>query len=293
MSAALAQTAGGDPGLGRAGCAPWWGLWRTLRTVWRMTAMEVMRTMEYRAAFAIYMADSVVVPLLSLAVWLQVREYATRGLPFDRSQLVTYYLLLGLVNMLTASWLAAYLARNIRLGRISPWLLRPVAPLAFYLGNNLGEKVIKLLLMGPMVLVAALAFRADLRLPADAGTWLLFAWTLVLAGVVTYLVDVVVASLAFWIQEVRGIMSVVELAQRFLSGRLVPLAFFPASVLGLLEVQPFRYTLSFPLEVVTGTLSREALVRGLAWQVAWCVGLYLCYRVQWRYGLRAYSAVGA
>jgi len=269
------------------------GRWRTVRVVWRETAIEVMRSMEYRAFFAIYMADTLLVPLISLAVWLRVRESATRGLPFDRSQLVTYYLLLGLVNMLTSAWLGSYLAKNIRLGTLSPKLLRPVSPLTFYAGNNLGEKVVKLLMMGPMVLVVALLFRADVRLPADAGTWLVFVWTLAAAIAVSFLVDVVMGSLAFWIQDVTGIANFKDLAQRFLSGRLVPLAFFPASLAGLLEAQPFRYTLSFPLEVVTGTLDSAALVRGLAWQAAWCIGLYALYRMLWRYGLRVYGAVGA
>jgi ABC-2 type transport system permease protein len=78
-----------------------------------------------------------------------------------------------------------------------------------------------------------------------------------------------------------------------LNGQFVPLALFPRHFSGFLDAQPFRYTLSFPLEVLTGRLSTTELVRGLAWQAFYCVALWACYRLVWRYGLRSYSATGA
>jgi ABC-2 type transport system permease protein len=255
-------------------------------------AMNVMQTLEYRGAFFIYMFDTVVGPLISLLVWLAVSDQGVR-LPYDRAQFVTYYVLLGLVSMLTGTWIARYLARAIRLGTLSPWLLRPAPYLAHQIGNNLGEKVIKLALLLPMVALAALAFRADLRLPAEPARWALFAVALPLAAAVAFLLDVVVGSLAFWIHDVGGPSSLLDIARSFLDGRYVPLALFPPWLGGFLEAQPFRYTLSFPLEVLTGSLTPEALARGFAWQTGYVVGLWALYKVLWRYGLRVYSASGA
>ena len=82
------------------------------------------------------------------------------------------------------------------------------------------------------------------------------------------------------------------LVRGFLAGRLVPLALFPPALGPLLEAQPFRYTLSFPLEVVTGALDGPALLRGFGWQVAWLVLLIVAYRLVWRRGLRLYGSVG-
>jgi len=78
----------------------------------------------------------------------------------------------------------------------------------------------------------------------------------------------------------------------FLAGQFVPLALFPPSMAGFLEVQPFRYTLSFPLEVLTGSLAPDALARGFAWQAGYLLGLSALYRLIWHYGLRAYAASG-
>ncbi|MGN6810641.1 MAG: ABC-2 family transporter protein, partial [Thermomicrobiales bacterium] len=167
----------------------------TLRAVRQLTAMNVMATLEYRGAFLIYMVLNVASPTISLLVWLAVSAQGVQ-LPYSREQFVTYYILLGVVSTLTATWLGLYLAEAIRLGQLSHCLLRPAPYLINMLGNNLGEKIIKLPLLLPLVAIVALFFRRDLRLPADPRAWALFALTLPLAGAVAFLLDFVIGSLA-------------------------------------------------------------------------------------------------
>src|SRR5918998_220888 len=115
----------------------------TVGLLWRIVGMNVVMTLEYRGAFLIYMINTVVSPVIALLVWLTVAEQGV-ALPYDRSQFVTYFLLLSLVSMLTGVWLAGYLAETIRLGGLSAWLVRPAPYIAHQLGNNIGEKIVKL-----------------------------------------------------------------------------------------------------------------------------------------------------
>ena len=264
----------------------------TLRLFRMLVARDVASTMEYRGGFFLLMVRVLLGPIISLAVWLTVSEQGV-ALPYSREQFVSYYLLLGLATMLTGTWLGEYLAQEIRLGELSLNLLRPVPIIANYAANNLGEKVVKLPLMLPLLAVAALLFRSSLRLPADPLAWLLFAVSLTLAAAVAFLLDFVLGSLAFWLDDVQGLIRVKTLLGAFLSGQLVPLALFPPAALPLLEAQPFRYTLSFPLEVLAGALDGPALARGFAWQCGYLALLYVAYRLLWHFGLRAYGASGA
>lgn len=264
----------------------------TPRVLWRLIAIDVSRTLEYRGAFVVYMFGTVAGPTISLLVWLTVSANGAR-LPYDRGQFVTYYIALSFVSMLTATWLAGFLAEDIRLGKLSAWLLRPAPIVSGYIGNNVGEKIVKLPILLPMVAVVAIFFRTDLHLPTSPRAWTLFALSLPPAAVVSFLLDYLTGSLAFWVQEIRGLLRTKWLLAGFLSGQYVPLALFPGWASGFLAAQPFRYTVSFPLELLTGELSDAAVARGFTWQVAYCAGLWLAYRVVWRYGLRAYAAVGA
>lgn len=265
---------------------------RLARTLWREVINNVVMTLEYRGAFLIYMVNTIAVPVVSLLVWLTVGEQGV-SLPYNRGQFVTYFLLSSIVSMLTGAWLAPYVAEQIRLGGLSPYLLRPAPYILHDIGNNIGEKIIKLPLLLPLVGLVALAFRDDLRPPADPRAWLLFALAVPLAAVLAFLLDFVIGSLAFWMHDVRGLVRVRDLVATLLAGQFVPLALFPPALKGFVDVQPFRYTLSFPLEIVTGRLSATQIQQGFAWQIAYCLVFYACYRLIWHYGLRSYGATGA
>lgn len=263
--------------------------WRVLR---RMIAMDVMQTLEYRGAFLLYMVGLIATPVISLLVWLAVSS-GSRGLPFDRQQFVTYYLLLSVTSMVTSVWLGPWVAENIRLGGLSPWLLRPAPFILNQIANNVGEKIVKLPLLVPLVALMGFAFRGDLHLPTDPWAWLLFVLCLPFSAGVAFLLDFTLGSLAFWVHDVNGLLRVKYLLSGFLAGQFVPLALFPPALRGALDVQPFRYTLSFPLEVVTGSLSRPQVFEGFIWQIGYCLALWAVYRVEWHFGLRAYGAAGA
>lgn len=263
-----------------------------LRVFWRLLLHDLQVTLEYRSEVLVWMFNLVVGPLIALLVWLTASEQGVQ-LPYDRQQFVTYYVLLAIITMLTSTWLGEFLAEEIRLGSLSRRLIRPVPMIAYLLANNLGEKLIKLPYLLPMVGVIALFFRDDLRLPERWQDWLLFAVSLPMAAGVAFLLDMVLGSLAFWIDDVRALVRMKDLAGAFLAGQFVPLALFPPNLSGFLEVQPFRYTLSFPLEVLTGALSPEQVQRGFIWQIGYLLLLWLLYSVVWRVGLRKFSAVGA
>jgi ABC-2 type transport system permease protein len=263
-----------------------------LRTAMFDAKLNLLGQLEYRGAFLIWVLGDLAGSLISLAVWLAVAEDSA-DLPLDRQQLVTYFVARALVSTLTISWLIYLVPENIREGHLSARLLRPVTPLAHYAGNNLGEKGLRLLMLVPLTVSAGLLFRADLRLPTDPFTWGLVVVAISLGATIAFLLDLVLCSTAFWLQDVWGLHSAYRLVERFLDGGFIPLVLFPSWLTGFTTVQPFRYTLSFPLEILTGTLSAEHLAAGFAWQVGYVAALYALYRLQWHFGLRAYSAAGA
>lgn len=278
---------------------------RLLRLVGYQVRMNVILALEYRVAFFVSMLDAAIAPTLALLVWLTVREHSASpsagsgvGLPYDRVQLVTYFLVAALCSIATSAWAGWQLAEEIRSGGLSKHLLRPAPPIVPAVGNNLGEKVVKLGLLLPLVGMVGLYFRVDLRLSdarlsAEPERWLPFGVALVLAAALNFLLNYLIGTLAFWLQQVGSIGTLEALLAGLLAGRFVPLAFFPAEAAPLLELQPWRYILSFPVEIATGGVEHVSLIRGLAIQCAYVVGLWLLLRVVWRKGLRAYAAVGA
>src|SRR5439155_7558590 len=145
-----------------------------LRVLIRMVKMNVMLTVEYRVSFFISMGNLVLRPAIALLVWLAASDAGVH-LPYDRSQFVTYFVLMGLVSLATQTWTAEYVEEDIRYGDLNKSLLRPAPNVLHYVANNAGEKVVKLALLLPPALLLALVFRHELRLPAEPSRWLFAA----------------------------------------------------------------------------------------------------------------------
>jgi ABC-2 type transport system permease protein len=265
---------------------------RNLRVLRRMVAAEIAQQSIYRGAWIIFMAANICVPIISLLIWRTAIANGAR-LPIDERYVTTYFVLLSFVTMATSSWLTGFLANDIRLGKLSSWMVRPVSLLVGFVANNLSEKFLKLFALVPMIGVLWWIFRDSMSIPAGPGRWALFAVSLVLGAILVFTIDILIASLAFWMDDVTALAQARLIIASVLSGSVVPLALMPGWSRGFVDNQPFRFTVSFPVEIVAGSLSGAELLAGLGIQLAYVILFGVLARLVWSIGIRAYSAVGA
>jgi ABC-2 type transport system permease protein len=184
-------------------------------------------TLHHRWWLALMQLGAVTGPAVSLLVWDGARR-AGADLPVSGEFLTTYLLLVSVVALLTSSWTTQHLSASIRLGGLSSWLVRPCSTHLAQLANNLGEKLVKAVVLVPLLALLAVPFRDELRLPGSVGRWACFAVATVLAasaGVTC--VDVRSARWPSGSRTPRGWDRLRALGTRVLSGAVLPLAMFP------------------------------------------------------------------
>jgi ABC-2 type transport system permease protein len=271
-------------------------LCRQLRFFNALLRLNVGVTVAYRGDFVIMQIGNLIVPVTSLLVWQAVLASGA-DLPVTGRYLTAYFVLVAVVEMLTSSWTAFYLAESIRDGSLNQWLIRPTSTHLNGIANNVGEKVIKLVLLVPFIAALAVLIRLlapaghGFEVPTAAGRWIWFLVSLVLAAAIRFALDVGLGSLAFWFSDVSGFLRATAVIVPILSGAVVPLALLPTAWQWLASVQPFRFILSFPMEVLLGAPSATATA--FAGQLAWAAGMIIAAALTWRLGLRSYSAIGA
>jgi ABC-2 type transport system permease protein len=261
---------------------------RQLRLLRILTVQEVRMMMNHRWWLFLLQVANVLPPAIALLVWHGAIDQGADP-PVSTTYLTSYLVLVSVVAMITSSWTSGFLAASIRLGGLNSWLVRPCSTHFSYLANNCAEKLLKLGLIAPPVVVLGLIFRQDLRLPGEPQRWLLFLPALVMAAAMTFALDILIGSLAFWMEDIAAIDRLRYLLARLLSGGLVPLALFPAVFQPFLAAQPFRFLVSFPLEVLLGTT--RAI--DYAYQAGWFAVLVGGAVLVWRRGLRDYQGAGA
>ena len=265
---------------------------RNLRVVRRMTAADIAQQSVYRGAWIIFMLANITMPIISLLIWRTALASGAQ-LPVDERYITTYFVLLGFVTMATSSWMAGFLAQDIRLGKLSSWMVRPASLLTGFVANNLSEKFLKLFALVPMIGIVWWIFRGSMNIPASPGRWLLFLVSIVFGAILVFTIDLLIAALAFWMDDVSALVQARVIIASVLSGAVVPLALMPDWSRGFIDHQPFRFTVSFPVEIVAGDLTGSELVTGLAIQFGYVVGFAVLARLVWSAGIRSYSAVGA
>jgi ABC-2 type transport system permease protein len=264
---------------------------RTASVFLAVLRQEIQMIAQYRWWLLAMQAGVIVIPLISLLVWRGAIAYGAEP-HVTRDYLTTYLVLVSLVTMLSSSWTARFLAESIRLGHLNAWLVRPCSTHLAAAANNVSEKLAKLATMLPLVVVLAIPFHDDIKLPTNPGRWLLFAWALAMGATITFSLDIIVGALAFWWHDVTAVDRFRQLVTLFLSGALIPLAVMPAAWGPFLRGQPFGYIVAFPIRALLAA-NLAGLQVELAVQAAWALLALATARVVWIRGLRRYSGAGA
>jgi ABC-2 type transport system permease protein len=247
---------------------------------------------QYRASMLIWMIWHVLEPLIYLVVW-SVVSLSSGGMVggFTPNDFSAYFIVMMLVNHVTYTWVIYEYEYRIRQGSLSFALLRPLHPIHADLVDNVSSKLITM----PMMLLAAAVLVLVFKPAIHPGLWemIVFVPALILAFLLRFLVEWTLALAAFWTTRVTAVNQGYYVAALFLSGQMAPLALLPYPVQLGAAVLPFRWMISFPVELFLGRVTPAEALTGLAMQTVWLVLAFGLCRLAWRAGVRVYSAVGA
>jgi ABC-2 type transport system permease protein len=187
---------------------------------------------------------------------------------YDRVALSTYsWIAQGMIAVILA-FARGDIAARVRTGDIAIDLGRPVHPVLAWLAEDLGRagQACLIRFLAPLA-VGALLF--GVRVPQHPATVPLLLLSGVLAVVVSFGARLLVNLAAFWILDVRGVLTLYTVGSNVLSGLIVPVAFFPGWLRAVAYATPFPSMLQAPVDIaVERTTGLHAL--GLVGiQAAW------------------------
>jgi ABC-2 type transport system permease protein len=259
---------------------------RALPTMLRVSFAEVL---AYRAEIVVWML-AYTMPLIMLALWTAVARDAPVG-RFDQRGFQAYFLMSLIVRFCTSAWVVWEMNFEVRQGTLQRRLLRPIHPLIGYACEQAAALPLRFVLMVP-ILIATLSWlgtsivtrdpvQLALVLPSIAGAWCLMFLTMALIGTLSLWWESSIAAWEVWI----GLYMV-------FSGYVMPIELFPGWLRAALDVLPFRYMLSSPVENILGLCSRGDSLRAVAIQWLMAALLALALRRAWARGVKRFQAFG-
>ncbi len=253
---------------------------------------EIATMLQYRGEIILWSTWGLVNPLVLYAIYKAGAQgnanQQMAGLTVG--QIAAYFFSIMIVGHLTAAWDTHEMGYNVRTGRMSPLLLRPMLPMWKSMAGNIAYKVCTLAFVGPMWILVAYLIKPEFH--ATGWQFALGLLAVLLATLMNYFLTYAVALIAFWTTKLDAVGEVYFGLSMFIGGRLAPLEALPGPIRAFAEVMPFQYMAYFPVQLLMGRVtSIQHALNGLAMQVVWLIASVIAFRLFWAAAVKRYTAV--
>lgn len=238
--------------------------------------IRLINGMQYRMVALGEIAMRLVWAMMEILVFLAIYRTGNAGLPMDFSQTVSYiWLQQGIRSLFLVVFQDGEIYSTIEKGSIAYELVRPANLYGRWFCQSAANRLAYTLLNGVPSLFLAMLFPQPYRMkrPTDAGVYLLFLISLLSALLVVVAFAMLMYISLFYTLAQRGVRLIVTAVSTFLSGGVIPLAFFPEKVLKAVKLLPFASMQDTPLRIYNGSLAGAEAVKGIALQIFWIAAL--------------------
>ena len=232
-----------------------------------------------------YMADFAIRTVflgLILYIFIQLWDATFRGegsgtiAGYTLEQIIWYLIFAESITMACPS-LATRIEEEVKNGDVAYKLTRPVSYVAFHFVGYLGEVAVRLMVnmtVGSLIGIAAFGW------PDFGFGWIGFAVMAVGAFTVNFMLNMMIALCAFWVEETRGIEFVYHKLLFTIGGMLLPLELFPKALQAVCAWLPFQSVLYFTAKTAVRfdwpTMARFLLIQW-GWAILLAAAVFAMY----------------
>jgi len=201
--------------------------------------------------------------------------------------MITYHIWSFIVSLIAQGHTALNLSMDIRMGRISSYLIYPFNFWEFHTASFIGFQLLQFVVASISLLIFSLL-----------GILPEFTWTNLVLGMTCsfyvslfwYTLQYLTGIIAFWLEETWILRVILQIVTVFLSGAVIPLELFPAWAVKILEYTPFPYLTYYPIKIFSG--APVDLTNFFTIVTGWMIILILANSFIWKRGMRLYTAAG-
>lgn len=257
--------------------------WQTMLTAWSQYT-------TYRLNFfLLVLGPALIFFFIKYNLWSAIyggnEDVILRG--FNQSEMISYHALVLIVSLLAQGHSANNLSEEIRMGRISTYLIYPFNfweyHSAYFLGFQALQLLVSLFTLGVFFLIG---------IPTALSLESLFLGILLcfFISIIWYMLQFLTGIMGFWLEETWILRVTLLVTASFLSGAIIPIDFYPDWFVSFLDKTPFPYLTYYPIKVFQGeTQLIPTVIKVLT---GWGIIISLLNYIVWKKGVRMYTGAG-
>lgn len=252
----------------------------------------IIETLQYRASAFIWGLTDLIPPMAMFFYWLKAFESTDLIFGKTQNEIVSYYLITGLVVGLIVSHPEYNISTEINRGDLTNFLLKPFNFIKFQFINEIAYKLIRFLITLPVFIFYFLWVNSVNKIGLKVDTNVSTILILLLSYFLIYLIKVIIGMLAFYSTQIGWLIGLDELATYFFSGIIIPLYLFPHWAQNLSNILPFKFYAFVPIQALLGFYSYSEKFNLILTQLIWILVFYFLAKFLWRKGIRKYTGYG-
>ena len=263
-----------------------------IKKYWTIVKITWQRALTYRFTVFAYRIGEIAEMIVLILMWSAIFSGQEIIKGYNLREMITYILIGNLISAVVRNWLSDVVARNIKDGTLSQFLVKPIEYFRYILFRELGRISLAFFMSIASQLAIILLFFRSFIFNANLAALSLIAVMVILAFITEMFLAYLIGLIAFWTDEVDGIHRTLDRLKKFFAGGYFPLNLLPTTFVNISYLLPFAYSFFIPAQLYLGKIDLFTGLKGIAGQMFWIVMLYAIIKLVWNRGLRRYEGVG-
>ena len=247
---------------------------------------------EYRVNHILSILVIVLPIIFIVLLWEAVFGNAVMIGKYTKDKMIAYYVLCVLIQDMVYAGVHYEIASDIREGKLTNHLLKPINYLGYCFAVKLGTNIPYVIIAGGVISLYTLMITKAFYFQQDIILLVCFFAAVGLSFILSFLISFFMSLVAFWMEEISAFEAILTVVLPVVTGALLPISLYPGWAQSIIYILPFQYLLYFPVEIYLGNMSSVEISRGLILMILWIFAIYGVTYVLWKRGLRQYQAYG-
>ena len=257
-----------------------------MKIYWPFTINEVKREFAYKGKFYLYVIGSLFTALISYYLWKAIYSNSTSEVlgGFSQSEIIGYVFISFITSQIVSISISGEIAENVFDGSIAMNLIKPMDYRLRLIAKAAGTMLYRFVMPSFFVWCGFEIYKVCV-LKAGVTSLIniiLFILSCLNSFFIYVLFDVCFGLLVFYTGYFFGLKIVEEAVFTLLSGKLIPLTFFPKAIENILNFLPFSSMNYTPVMIYLGKLSSQEVMIALLKQLFWVIFFYVLGSVIWK-----------
>ena len=256
-------------------------------SLFTITLQEIF---TYRLNMIMWRVRQIFVFLIPFFIWRAVLSGGGNIYGYSFAAIMTYLFGTTILRSLVMGSRTIDLGWMINSGALTIPLMRPFNIFSFFFIRDLADKLFNLSFMFIEIPLILFIFHPPVFLQSNPLYLALAIFSILLAIMLYYYINVIFGSLAFWSRDVWAPRFLLMVIMEFATGAMFPLDMLPVVWQKIILFTPFPYLLYVPLKTYLGTDPNTNI--HLLVSLLWVIILGFFANFVWQKGIKSYEAEG-